>query len=196
MFCEKCGSELPDNVKFCPKCGNDLSNVVSKKQIMPATSNTSSINDKWNSWSTGKKIIAVIAACCIGLLVLGMIGSILSPDSNTSSSSYDSDSYDYSSSSSYDSDVSDSGSSSSSSSSSSDDDYSYSSSSNGRDVSSHYEGDEGTQDTYGTFHDDGSVESHATGKTKYGNDYQIDSYMDSDGNVHGSVNIDGKTYTV
>ena len=46
------------------------------------------------------------------------------------------------------------------------------------------------------FHDDGSVESHATGTTKYGNDYQIDSYMDSNGNIHGSVNIDGKTYNV
>ena len=185
MFCEKCGAKIPDSTNFCPECGQKLSNVTkSKAAVISSNSNSiDSLSDKWNSSSTGKKIVSIIVVCCIGLFIIGLIGSALSPDANTSSSSYDSD-------------WSDSSGSSSSSSSNSDDDYSYSSSSDGRDVSSHYEGEEGTQDTYGTFHDDGSIESHSTGKTKYGNDYQIDSYMDSDGNVHGSVNIDGKTYTV
>ena len=88
-----------------------------------------------------------------------------------------------------------SSSSKSSSSSSSDSDYSYSSSSNGHDVHTHYEGEEGTDDTYGTVYDDGSVESHSSGHTKYG-DYQMDSYMDSDGNIHGTANIGGHTYTI
>ena len=194
MFCEKCGAKIPDGIKFCPECGQKVSKFTkTKASVISSNSNsTDSISDKWNSFSTEKKIVSIIVVCCIGLFIIGLIGSVLSPDANTSSSSYDSDSYDYSSSS-YDSDLSDS---SSSSSYGSDDDYSYTSNSNGRDVSSHYEGEEGTQDTYGSFHDDGSIESHSTGKTKYGNNYKIDSYMDSDGNVHGSVNIDGKTYYV
>ena len=24
MFCENCGSNVPDGTKFCPKCGNKL----------------------------------------------------------------------------------------------------------------------------------------------------------------------------
>ena len=194
MFCEKCGAKIPDDTQFCPECGQKVSNVSKAKSTFTSSNVNSldSLADKWNGFTTGKKIISIIVLCCIGLLIIGLIGSVLSPDANTSSDTYNSD---VSDSSSYDSDVSDS-SSSGSSSSSSDDDYSYSSSSNGNDVSSHYEGEEGTQDTYGTFHEDGSVESHSTGKTKYGNDYKIDSFMDSDGNVHGKVSIDGKTYNV
>lgn len=130
---------------------------------------------------------------------MGSIISIIFPDANTSSNSdqYD-DSDDLSIADSLDSEdtnVASSSSSKSSSSSSSDSDYSYSSSSNGHDVHTHYEGEDGTDDTYGTVYDDGSVESHSSGHTKYG-DYQMDSYMDSDGNIHGTANIGGHTYTI
>ena len=194
MFCENCGTKVPDGIKFCPKCGNRIQEVSTIKRSKRASS-ADSLKNNWDNWSGGKKIIAIIVACCIGIFILGLIGSALSPDVNTGSSSYDSDLNDYSSSSSYDSYVSDSSSSSSSSSTSYDDDYSYySSSSNGHDVHTHYEGEEGTDDTYGTVYDDGSIESHSSGHTKYG-DYQMDSYMDSDGNIHGSANIGGQSYT-
>ena len=197
MFCEKCGAKVPEGIKFCPQCGQKVSNVKkAKTAVLSSNSNSiDSISDRWNSFTTGKKIVSIIVVCCIGLFIIGLIGSALSPDANTSSSSYDSDSYDDSSSS-YDSYVSDStnSGSSSSSSSSSDDDYTYSSSSNGHDVHTHYEGEEGTDDTYGTVYDDGSVESHSSGHTRYG-DYQMDSYMDSEGNIHGSANIGGQHYS-
>ena len=192
MFCEKCGAKIPDGVKFCPGCGQKVLNITKVKSSVVSSNPSSidSISDKWNSFSTGKKIVSIIVLCCIGLFVIGLIGSVLSPDANTSSSYYDSDSDSYDSDSydsdSYDSDVSES--------SSSDSDYSYSSSSNGHDVHTHYEGEEGTDDTYGTVYDDGSIESHSSGHTKYG-DYQMDSYMDSDGNIHGSANIGGKSYS-
>lgn len=89
MFCPKCGTEVPDDIKFCPKCGHDLSNRTKTNQTVNSTVPTGSISDKWNSFSTGKKIIVAIVVCCIGLYILGAIGSILSPDVNTSSSSVD-----------------------------------------------------------------------------------------------------------
>ena len=81
------------------------------------------------------------------------------------------------------------------SSSGSDGSGSYSASSNGHDVSSHYEGEYGSSDTHGTVYDEGSVESHQKGHTDYG-DYEIDSYMDSNGNIHGDVEVGGQTYHV
>ena len=39
------------------------------------------------------------------------------------------------------------------------------------------------------------MDAHQTGHTDYG-DYQIDSHMDSDGNIHGTVEMGGKTYHV
>ena len=72
---------------------------------------------------------------------------------------------------------------------------SYSSSSNGHDVSSHYEGEYGSADTNGRIYDDGSIEAHQKGTTDYG-DYQVDSYMDSSGNLHGTVDVGGRTYHV
>lgn len=94
MFCPKCGTQVVEGIKSCPKCGHDMSNV--KK----ASSSSDSITGKWSSFSTGKKIIAVIAVCCIGLLIIGLIGSALSPDENTSSYKSSSSGSDYSSSSS------------------------------------------------------------------------------------------------
>lgn len=92
MFCEKCGTEVPDGVKFCPKCGHSLSNDTKTKQTATNSVSTGSIVDTWSSFSTGKKIISIIVVCCIGLFIMGLIGSIVSPDANTSS--YDSNSVD------------------------------------------------------------------------------------------------------
>lgn len=91
----------------------------------------------------------------------------------------------------------DDSSASSSSSSGSGESYSSSASpsSDGYDTYSHYEGEYGSSDTYGTVHDDGSVDSHQKGHTDYG-DYEIDSHMDSEGNLHGTVDVGGKTYHV
>ena len=139
------------------------------------------IFEDWKRWDNPKKIFSLIAVLIIIMIVVsGAIGA-LSPknDDVKTDTSYTSD---YSSPS-YSDDYT----------SGSDD--KYSSSSDGHDVSSHYEGEYGSSDTHGTVYDDGSVESHQTGHTKYG-DYEIDSYMDSDGNIHGSVKTGGRTYNV
>lgn len=137
------------------------------------------ISEDFRSWTTNRKIVSLIAVVVILLIAMGGVIGALAPHN---SSDYIGDHSSHSS----------SGSGSGSSHHSSD---SYSSSSNGHDVESHYEGDYGSSDTHGTVYDDGSVESHQTGHTAYG-DYQIDSYMDSNGNIHGTVDAGGHTYHV
>ena len=137
------------------------------------------ISEDFRSWTTNRKIVSLIAVVVILLIAMGGVIGALAPHN---SSDYIGDHSSHSS--------SRSGSGSSHHSSDS-----YSSSSNGHDVESHYEGDYGSSDTHGTVYDDGSVESHQTGHTAYG-DYQIDSYMDSNGNIHGTVDAGGHTYHV
>ena len=143
-----------------------------------------------------KKIGAIIVIAIIFLVVVGGIVGALTPKQTTTTNDLNDD-YDLNMTDSSTSESDDYSSSSSNdySSSSSDGSSSYSSSSNGHDVSSHYEGEYGSSDTHGTVYDDGSVEAHEKGHTDYG-DYKIDSYMDSNGNLHGDVEVGGHTYHV
>ena len=87
MFCPNCGCEVKDNAKFCPNCGSDLKNVnnqSSSANIKPKSGGISGFFDDWKEWGTGKKIGSIILACCVGLLILGAIGSVMFPDANTS----------------------------------------------------------------------------------------------------------------
>lgn len=147
-------------------------------------SNPNIIED-WKTWDLPKKAVSVVVVIVIILMIIASVIFAFMPKTYY-------DDFDEYKSSSSSVDLSDSDSYQPSSSSGGN---SYSSSSNGHDVSSHYEGDSGSADTYGTVYDDGSVESHQTGHTDYG-DYKIDSYMDSDGNMHGTVDMGGQTYHV
>jgi TM2 domain-containing membrane protein YozV len=151
--------------------------------------NPNLINDI-KGFPSSKKIVSIIIIAVIFLILVGGLISAFTPkhvDTNDyTTDDMDDDLY-----------VDDSPSSSSSSSAGSGESYSSSSSpsSDGYDTHSHYEDEHGSADTYGTVHDDGSVDSYQTGHTDYG-DYQIDSHMDSDGNIHGTVDMGGKTYHV
>ena len=270
MFCENCGSEIPDDATFCPNCGSksksrSASKVTVKKdknmitaliisfiltglgifyagnkkkgiilfvvglifsffgiaisicaaigiliwayalyetynevKIANGESNPNLIEDV-KGFPKNKKIGAIIVIAIILLIVIGGIVGAFTPKTTTNADDldddYDSELDSVNDSSSVSSDDYSSSGSSDYSSSSSDGSGSYSSSSNGHDVSSHYEGEYGSSDTHGTVYDDGSVEAHETGHTDYG-DYKIDSYMDSDGNLHGDVEVGGQTYHV
>ena len=158
-----------------------LYETYNEVKIANGVSNPNMVED-WKSWDNPKKIAGIIVVLFIILLFIGTVISAFAP----ADTSDDDISYDY-----YDDSVDTSDYDSSDSS----DSDSYSSSSDGYDSYSHYEGDYGSSDTYGTVHDDGSVESHQTGHTDYG-DYQVDSYMDSNGNLHGTVDVGGHKYYV
>lgn len=65
MFCPKCGSQLPNHVKFCSKCGNQVAN----------TSNSSSGKGKNNLISKEAKgnirkiILGIVGLVCCALII-------------------------------------------------------------------------------------------------------------------------------
>lgn len=52
-----------------------------------------SFKDTWDNSGKGGKIAIIIGACCIGLLILSLIGGMLSPDKNTTNSTKNNNSY-------------------------------------------------------------------------------------------------------
>lgn len=257
MFCEKCGSEIPEGTNFCVNCGTKVkSNATSGKasnagkeknmllalvlsfllfglgiayagnikkgialfilgliftfigrtvplcafigaaiwayalyetynevKVANGVENPNMIEDI-KSFPTPKKIGAIVAIALIALLVVGSaVGALMPKHTETSDDDFDDD---YSL-----ADSSFLGSSEDSSQSTESSSYS----SDGYDTQSHYEDEHGSADLEGTVHDDGSVDAHQKGHTDYG-DYEIESHMDSDGNIHGTVDVGGKTYHV
>ena len=89
MYCSNCGTKVEEGAKFCPECGSTITenSINSSTNSKTKSKGFSSFLDDWNEWGMGKKIGSIIIACCIGLLVMGLIGSIVSPDVNTSTSS-------------------------------------------------------------------------------------------------------------
>ena len=172
-----------------------ISGTYNEVRIANGEANPNLIEDI-KGFPTNKKIAAIVVIAVILLVVIGGIAGALAPKQTAPAEHLD-DNQDFNvtpSSTGGSNDYSSSGSDSYSS-SGSDGSGSYSASSNGHDVSSHYEGEYGSSDTHGTVYDDGSVESHQKGHTDYG-DYEIDSYMDSNGNIHGDVEVGGQTYHV
>ena len=145
--CSDCGSSLKENDKFCPNCGanvnlnkgdsgaskkikinwDNISNPEgSRNRSKSKTGSTSfkSTESGSSKSTTLKKFLTIVVVCCIGLMIVSLIGSFLSPDSNTSTydngnyNSSDNDKFKFTHENRYGSDSSSSGSSSSSSSSS------------------------------------------------------------------------------
>ena len=65
MFCKKCGSELPENVKFCPKCGAELEKVVA--------------DESKNMKRKGNKLIAGIAGVVLLFILLYLVNVLRGP---------------------------------------------------------------------------------------------------------------------
>ena len=95
MYCPNCGAEVKDDAKFCPKCGSNVNEseqtentVNSSTDVKTKSTGILSFLDDWHEWSTLKKVGSIIVVCCIGLIIIGAIGGILFPDSNTSEHRY------------------------------------------------------------------------------------------------------------
>ena len=96
MYCESCGAEVGENDAFCHNCGVNINYSDDAK----SKGSNSSVKDEllkftyeWKTWSGKKKILSLIACCCLGWIVVSAIMGVLIPDADTSEeyqSSYDS----------------------------------------------------------------------------------------------------------
>lgn len=79
-ICSNCGNENKNTSKFCEKCGTTLVDTTIKSK-----SNIESLKSSWNKQSSGvKAIMGIAGVCCLGLIILVVIGGMFSPDVNTS----------------------------------------------------------------------------------------------------------------
>ena len=76
--CPNCGERTPKNSLFCKNCGNDLKEVT-KVQKSPK----SGPMGWWKNQSNLVKGLSVVGVCCVGLILLLLIGSIVFPDTTT-----------------------------------------------------------------------------------------------------------------
>lgn len=81
MFCGKCGTENPDDVKFCSACGKPLGRIESKSEneiatkTEPRTYRSRRRSNNVASWLNGFFVrFMKIAAGCIALLLVFVIG--------------------------------------------------------------------------------------------------------------------------
>lgn len=158
----------------CPKCGREFPDDINFcNECGTKLVKNGNFIDEWKGWSTSKQILSLVGACCVILIVIGAISSFLTPEKEDTTvinnTSHNVTIGDYSN--------------------------SVSSSSDGYDTYYSYEDEYGSGDLKGTVYSDGSIEAHQKGTTEFG-DYEVNSYMDSDGNIHGTVTTGGYTYYV
>lgn len=77
MICNKCGKEIPDNVKFCPKCGNKLGDgghSIDPRIFQNGAANAG-MSQELQSPKSGnaKKIALIVGLIAIALLLIGLL---------------------------------------------------------------------------------------------------------------------------
>ncbi len=76
MFCNQCGKEIREEIKFCPYCGEKINykivNVDDNKEIKKEQSN----NKRSNSWVLLEKVASVIAII-IGFILGKLLGLVI-----------------------------------------------------------------------------------------------------------------------
>lgn len=81
-ICPNCKKQNNDTAQFCENCGTTLNTNTTEKQ--PKTK--SGIMGWWNKQGKGTKIGSIVGVCCLGLLIIGLIAGMGSPDQTTSTS--------------------------------------------------------------------------------------------------------------
>lgn len=83
MYCHNCGAKINETDTFCPKCGVNTTPVALREKKVSSSNATISKSVKgWKSWSSTKKSFSVILGCCLALIIVFSIASLI-PDNNT-----------------------------------------------------------------------------------------------------------------
>ncbi len=80
-ICSNCKTSNPDNAGFCLNCGAELNG---KNSVSPNDKSKGNLTDFWKNQGNGGKIAVIVSVCCVGIIILFAIGSMVSPDKNTS----------------------------------------------------------------------------------------------------------------
>lgn len=80
-------TENNEKVKSAKNTMDDISNgdkaQTAKKVINEGKSLNNSINQKWSSMGKGGKIITFVLICCVACFLIGVLGTVIFPDANT-----------------------------------------------------------------------------------------------------------------
>jgi len=79
--CPNCKKENSDNSKFCQNCGNELKETTDS--VKPEDTSGGGVIGWWNNTSNGGRALGIIGVCCVGILIIFAIASMVSPDKNT-----------------------------------------------------------------------------------------------------------------
>jgi ribosomal protein L40E len=81
-ICPKCRAENLDTAVFCQNCGEDLNNV--KSSVKPTEASNVGAGGWWSKQGTGTKLaVGIGGVCCIGLILIVIIGGMFAPDATT-----------------------------------------------------------------------------------------------------------------
>lgn len=79
MFCQKCGSQNPDDVTFCSKCGNNLKSVQVESERKGITGKLRKMGiPGFRSGTTWKMILAILVYIFIGIPILLIFSGFIS----------------------------------------------------------------------------------------------------------------------
>ncbi|SCG85525.1 zinc ribbon domain-containing protein [Methanobacterium congolense] len=79
-ICPNCGTENSDTAVFCQSCGEDMKKVATSTK----TASNGGISGFWNNRGKGgKAAIGIGGICCIGLILIIILGGMFSSDQTT-----------------------------------------------------------------------------------------------------------------
>ena len=73
MFCEKCGKEIPDGVKFCKYCGNNTEDNVSENKSGSASIGNQAMPKDEHKVKKHKRLLIIVIAIAVLALVAASI---------------------------------------------------------------------------------------------------------------------------